>query len=654
VTGTAGVPPSAHSRGAHSGRPRGILFSRPRLLRLYGVLAVAAVLVAGLVVGGGRDTSAEPAVQAFLLDWQQGEYLQAGRLTTGDPKVVADALRTSYQQLNAASVSLSIGPITQHGSTAEAQFGASVDLGQGGAPWTYTGRFALTWTGSAWRVQWNPSVINPALRPGTRLAVRSTLPPRGLVLDSAGQPLQPLSLTYSLGVRPDRLADPQATATAFGRATGLDAGQLTGLIRAAPRDSFLSLLTLSPAGFRRLHRRLAAVPGLVIHRVQRRLFDSVAGDVVGTVGTENSAAIRQVGLPYQPGDTAGESGLQQSYQRRLVGTPTTEVVVEDTAGHLVSVLASWRGHPGLPVRTTLSSAAQIAANQALARMSDAAAIVAVQASTGKVLAVASRPGRGAPAPDPLAGRYPPGQAFTIVSTAALLDTGLSVNDPVPCTAVNDVGGQTFTNDPPALGLGDRPLFSEDFAYGCGTAFAGLSRRLTAGGLARTMAQFGMGSPWRLPLASFAGAMPAPADLAQLAADTIGGGGVQVSPLALAMIAAQVDSGRWHAPSIVTSPPDPPTAAKAALSDQLLAMLRSLMRTSVRSGAARQADLAPGLPIYGQPGQAPIGHGLRASWFAGYRGDVAFAVLRLGHFRQVSAVPLAAAFLRLLPASLLDS
>ena len=28
-------------------------------------------------------------------------------------------------------------------------------------------------------------------------------------------------------------------------------------------------------------------------------------------------------------------------------------------------------------------------------------------------------------PDPLAGRYPPGQAFTIVSTAALLGTGLS-------------------------------------------------------------------------------------------------------------------------------------------------------------------------------------------------------------------------------------
>lgn len=629
------------------------MFSRQRLLRAGGVLAVVGLIVTGLAVAGRSDTSAEPAVQAFLLDWQQGEYLQAGELTTSDPQLVANTLRTSYQQLNAANVSLTMGPVTRNGGTAEARFSASVDLGQDSAPWNYTGRVPLIWTGSAWRVRWSPSVINPALRPGTRLAVRSSLPPRGLVLDSAGQPLQLPGSTYLLGVRPQQLIDPQATATAFGHATGLDAGQVLGLIRAAPRAAFLSLLTLSPAGYQQLRSRLGAVPGLIVHRVQQRLFDSVASDVVGTVGTENSVAIRQDGLPYQPGDTAGESGLQQYYQRRLVGTPTTQVVVEDAAGRLVSVLASWRGQPAQPVRTTLNSATQIAANQALARTPDAAAIVAVQASTGKVLAVASRSGRGIPAPSPLAGRYPPGQAFTIVSTAALLDTGLSVTDPVPCTPINDVGGQTFTNDPLAPGMPAQQLFSADFAYGCGTAFAGLSRRLTAAGLTRATVQFGLGSSWRLPLATFAGSMPAPSDLAQLAADTIGGGGVQVSPLAMAMIAAQVDSGLWRAPSLVTSPPDPPSTVRAALSDQLLSALRSLMRTSVQSGAARQADLG-GLPIYGQPGQAPLRRGLQAAWFAGYRGDVAFAVLQLDRSPRGSAVPLAAAFLRRLPPSVLGS
>src|SRR5205085_11575019 len=143
---------------------------------------------------------------------------------------------------DAAALYLSIGRITQRGDTAQARFGASVDLGQDGAAWNYTGRFALRWTGSAWKVRWSPSVIVPGLRPGARLAVRTTLAPRAPVLDAAGRPLQQASTAYVLGVRPDRLADPEATADGIGRATGLDARQVLDQIRAAPQAAFLGLL----------------------------------------------------------------------------------------------------------------------------------------------------------------------------------------------------------------------------------------------------------------------------------------------------------------------------------------------------------------------------------------------------------------------------
>src|ERR1700727_374065 len=160
------MSPSGRSGGAHSGPPSRAraVFSRSRLLRLGGLLAVAAVIAAGVVGRHATNTSAESTVQSFLFDWEQGQYLHAGALTTGRPEAVAAALRTSYQQLDAAAVSLGIGHISQHGNTAEASFQASVDLGQDGAPWTYTGRFGLAWTGSSWKVRWAPSVINPALR----------------------------------------------------------------------------------------------------------------------------------------------------------------------------------------------------------------------------------------------------------------------------------------------------------------------------------------------------------------------------------------------------------------------------------------------------------------------------------------------------------
>jgi cell division protein FtsI/penicillin-binding protein 2 len=658
------------------------IVSRWHLMRL-GVLVVVAVVI-GVSISHGQapDASAEPTVQAFLLDWEQGEYLQAAQLTTGDPVAVASALRNAYNQLDAAGLDLNMGTISSNGHTAVARFDASVDLGQDGEAWNYVGWFPLKWTTKGWKIGWSVRDINPGLRTGTRLAVRTTLPARALILDAEGEPLQQPTTTYELGVQPSKLTDPRATAYALASATGLGSPGLLAQIQSSSGQAFLPLVTLDPSTYAKIGLQLREVPGLIVHRVKRRLFDSIAGGVVGTVGTEVSPSFRAAGIAYQPGDTVGLSGLQQYYQRRLVGTPTTEVVVEDSGGRVVSVLKKWSGPTAQPVRTTLITGVQTAADRALATTSHPAAIVAVQASTGRILADASQGGV-----DPLAGHYSPGQAFTIVSSAALLASGLSAADPVPCRSASDVGGETFVNDPPARGMGAVQTFSKDFSHGCGTAFAGLSMRLSASGLSATASGFGLGSTWHLPLPTFGGSALTPGTDAQVAADTMGAGDVQVSPLGMALVAAQVDSGTWHDPSLILSPPpaDPPaaksvtsTAEKSALSLQVMSTLRNLMRTTVRSGDARDANL-PGPPVYGQAGQAALisgisGHpgagspsgamtpssgafgsasstnGERAWWFVGYRADVAFAVLEIG--RHSSAVPLAAQFLTHLPPSLL--
>ena len=56
-----------------------------------------------------------------------------------------------------------------------------------------------------------------------------------------------------------------------------------------------------------------------------------------------------------------------------------------------------------------------------------------------------------------------------------------------------------------------------------------------------MTGFGIGSKWQLPLQAFSGSVPAATSDGQLAGETIGQG-VQVSPLGMALIAAEVDSG----------------------------------------------------------------------------------------------------------------
>jgi cell division protein FtsI/penicillin-binding protein 2 len=636
----------------------------PAVLRATAAVLTAAALVASLIIGSGMEPSAEPTVRSFLLDWSRGDFLSAASYTTGEPHAVATALFGASQQLGAAAVQLSMGPISQHSNHADATFHASVDLGEDGAPWQYDGKIPLLRSGSGWKIEWSPAVINPGLRPGLRLAVVTVMPPRAPLLDREGEPLIRPSTAYEVGVQPDRLADPSATASQLADVTGLDPGQVLPQIMSAPSGKFTELVTLDPRTYRQLVRRLRKVPGLRVYKTTRQLSDSAAPEITGTVGTDDSPLLRQEGLPYQPGATIGVSGLEAEYQRQLAGTAMTEVVTEDSGGHLVSVLKQWPGQQGSPVRTTLDSRVQAAALSAVHSVRAAVAIAAVSPSTGDILAIAAHPARGVPltASDVLDGRYPPGGAFTIVSTAALLGTGLSVDTAIPCAEVKDVGGKTFTNDPPETAAGTQPPFRTDFAADCATAFAGLSRLLTGNQLNTAAAGFGLGANWRLPESSFSGLVPLATDDADRAAETIGDGGVQVSPLAMALVAGDVASGGTHPPALIAAP-DPggtvPGAASAmptaSLRPGLAGNLRSLMRASVSGGAAGAAAAAdlPGRPVCGQIGRSPLEAGRTwANWFVGYRGNIAFAVLEIGNPATAStngAATLAAQFLQASPA-----
>ena len=627
---------------------------RVRRVRLVAIIVMAGIVVGGFLDGFAQEPSAEGTVQAFLLAWQRHDYRAAAAYTTGPAPAVSGALAGAFTQLDATAMFLSMGRVDQSGDTAEAHFSASVNLGEGGHQWTYPGQFALRRTGSGWKVQWAPSVINPRLGPGARLAVITQVPARGQVLDAKGQSLEVPSEVYEVGVWPRALADPAATAGDFAQVTQLNANQVQGQIQAASPGQFLTLLSLDPHSYAGLAPELARVPGLQVHRVSRRLFASEASEVVGTVGSENSGLLRDEGASYQPGTTVGLTGLQAAYQRMLAGSPTTKVVAENASGAEVAVLAQWPGNAGQPVRTTISSQVQAAALSALdAAPSAAAEIVAVQASTGKILAVAGRgaPGGQLPAGGALNAHLTPGTAFTIVSTAALLGSGFSTSTEIPCTRVANVGGQLFSNQQLASSLGADTLFSTDFARGCGTAFAGLSRRLTSSALTTAVNGFGIGSKWQLPLQAFSGSVPAATTDGQLANETIGQG-VQMSPLGMALIAAEVDSGVWRSPVLVTKPPDGAASIKSPLTPGALTSLRALMREAVTSGSAKSVNV-PGAPVYGQTALVQTGSGRSAqwqSWFVGYRGDVAFTVLTSSQSPEISASALAAQFLSALPAS----
>ena len=171
-------------------------------------------------------------------------------------------------------------------------------------------------------------------------------------------------------------------------------------------------------------------------------------------------------------------GLEQIWQRRLAGTPTTQINVVDSTGSPVVRLATYRGRRGRPVRTSIEPSVQRAAEQALAGDTHHVAMVAMRGSTGKVLAVVSEPG-DYEFDRALQGQYPPGSTFKVLTSTALIAQGLTP----------DVAGELPADDHRRrrdVSQRRRPTrrpstLGQAFTISCNTAFIGLATAHLDGG-----------------------------------------------------------------------------------------------------------------------------------------------------------------------------
>ena len=152
------------------------------------------------------------------------------------------------------------------------------------------------------------------------------------------------------------------------------------------------------------------------------------------------------------------------------------------------------------MRTSIDPRVQQDAEQALSGVHKSAALVAVNAATGQVLAAVTVPAGGG-FNLALDGSFPPGSSFKVLTSTALLEHGLSPSSPASCPPQLDVGGEIFHN---AEGDGQVSDLLHAFAESCNTAFIGLATRdLTAADFTRTAARYLIGTTPSLGLPAFA-------------------------------------------------------------------------------------------------------------------------------------------------------
>jgi cell division protein FtsI/penicillin-binding protein 2 len=642
------APGRQRQPGAVTGSRWGSRYDRGRLVA-RGAKLLVAVAALGVTIGlpacgGGRAASAQPVVRAFLGSWSRGDYAAAGRVSTA-PRAAASALVAVASGLNLERVSFRLEGVDQQGSTATAHIVSAFTVGGLGV-WRFQNQLSLRRSRSSWRVVWQPSVIEPRLLAGEHLGGLRQLSPRATILDRAGRALFSPTPVVTVGVVPKLLKRRQLTLKVLQTAAGLDPTYVQKLVAAASPAQFVPLITLRRSDYEQIRARIHPLPGVHFQTGSEPLAPTrgFGRPLLGYVGQATADALRKVGPLYTAGDELGLSGLQEVFQRRLAGNPSGAVVLESRKGRRLATVFSVTGSPGRPVRVTLDRRVQAAAETALNATNRPAALVAVQASTGDLLAVANRPVGSYDRA--LSGLHPPGSSFKIVTTAALLSQGLSINTVVPCPPSIVVDGKRFTNfEGEVLGVAS---FSVDFAKSCNAAFISLAGRVTAGQLAQAGRLLGIGAHWRLPVPTATGQVPLTSDPVEHAADMIGQGRVLASPLAMALAAAAIASGRWHPPVLVTDPAQPQsTNTPTLVPAPVVTGLRQLMRLVVTAGTGTAANL-PGVPVYGKTGTAEFGTGTPPhthAWFIGFRGDIAFAVIvEAGGVGGQTAAPIAATFL----------
>lgn len=569
-------------------------------------------------------------MRTFLLDWQAGAYEAAANRTDGDPEKVAAALERANTQLDLADLQFGLGPIDAQGDTATAEFDVEADLGIGDPVWNYTGSMTLNEGPEGWRIAWSPEVIHPDLEEGERLAVSYDVPDRGQIKDRNENALVAKDEVTAFGVVPTELEDMEDGVSQLAELLDEEPRPLLNRVRSAPPEKFQPLILLRDEEVTAsVESDATDIPGVETNELAMRLNPKAAKAVVGEVaGTVEHKVSSRVAGPYQAGDTVGLSGLQNVYQQHLAGSATTAVVTLGGDGERTDTLHSWSGTESNPLDTTLDTDLQEAATGAMATMPGKGQMVAVDVRNGEILAAAGKPDNvdntGA-----LTSEYRPGEAFTIISSAAAIESGAAKpDDQVPCETSTDVGDRTFTN-PNGTELWGEPDLTEDFAYTCTTAFAGLGPDVGAGALESAAEDFGIGTEWRLPAPAFNGSFSVPEGKEETAATMVGKDGVRVSPITMALAAGAVADGTWHPPKLTTGDAanEEDQGAQHELDGDTVAGVREMMRSAVTDGQASLANVGPE-PVHGQVAsieQKVDGEDTAVQWFVGYQGNIAFAV-----------------------------
>lgn len=517
-----------------------------------------------------------------------------------------------------------------------------------GNTWTYETEVELIYEDSQWWVIWEPAALAPGLAPGQLIGVARAVPERGRVLAHDGRAIITPREVYRYGLDKTRIdpAEIDDAARRIAAATGIDPDRFVARANAAGPKAFVEAIAVRPDEVEQwVSADFSAIDGALIVADEALLGPTrtFARELLGRSGEATAEIIEESQGAISAGDIVGLSGLQHQYDESLRGVGAVEIFTVNSSACADplecdpaerTVIARLDADAPQDLHLSLDIDAQIAAEAALATLEDSdhvpeAALVAIRASTGDVLALANGNGNSG-LNHAAVGQYPPGSTFKIITALALLRSGVNADDLVNCPETTVVDGREFKNYdayPPSQ-LGEI-TFEDAIAHSCNTALIELRHRISGGDLLEAAESLGFASNTSaedLGYPAFLGSLPSPEEGTEFAATLIGQGRVLASPLAMAVVAASVQAGKTVTPVLLDTH-RPSAGPEVPLSAAEATILQQFMESVVEYGTASSLPRLPAPALRAKTGTAEHGDTERLphTWIVGSHGDIAMAV-----------------------------
>lgn len=351
-----------------------------------------------------------------------------------------------------------------------------------------------------------------------RINIRLIAPLRGEIMDRFGVPLAVNGQNFRASVIPEQTDNLEDTLKRLSLLIPLNEDEkkevLSEVTKRRPFAPILVKENLTWEDMAKIEINLPDLPGVSTEEGQTRSypFGNATAHIIGYVGRVSQAELTDDPILTIPAFRIGKLGVEKKYDLDLRGAAGQVQSEVNVVGREIRELNRTDAKRGERLTLTLDADLQMQCQDRLARERSAAAVI-MDADTGEVYALCSHPSydpnvfsRGIPADlweelladdtHPLtnkavAGQYPPGSTFKMVTALAVLDAGVSPDAHVFCPGYYMLGNNKFHCWKEG-GHGSVNV-TQAIAQSCDTYFYEMGKRIGIDNIAKMARRLGLGS-----------------------------------------------------------------------------------------------------------------------------------------------------------------